>query len=365
MRPLPVLLAVLFVTLAAVPVSASDLHADLDAALSGAEGPCATGALAALRARWPDLTDAERHELDWRTSPLYRGQVAAGAPSWLEGGPDESGARDLCYGAEVISASGDPYEFSAASEHFVVHWNNDGLTLPDEAEDLLVTLEASLVTQTTELGYRPPPGLDDWQMVVALEPLQGLSGYASALACGGDTVPFIVFSANLLGASGSAFIEEVVAHELFHTIQVGYAFTEPFLGYGTSRNSWFVEASAAYQQGVVVPDSSEYLEFFSLLWASEPWLTIETLDGSGHQYGMFVFPLSVEANQGDATWHRELWEHVDGRDGYALRDELEEVLAPRGSSFLKEYGDFLARGADADFPRYDFLFGVRDLNRYA
>ncbi len=303
--------------------------------------------------RWhdPALTDDERHELQWQVSPLYRANP---------------GGRDVCHPGEAVSLDGQPYDHQMVTEHFALHWNDSVFLSQSQADDVADLLEDSLERLTVDLGFQLPMGMDEYEMVVAVERLSGLGGYAWLQPCGDDWIPFFVLNKELLQSDADrSFIAEVVAHELFHTVQLTYGLDEYFLAWDTTPNRWFMEAGAAYQQGVVWPDSQQYLQWFSALWATEPWLSVETHNPQGHQYGMFVLPLSIEGSLGDADWHRELWEQLDGRTGYTVPDELDVVLAGRDTSFLAEYGTFLARAAEGDYPRYDFLYGVRDLQLFA
>lgn len=340
----------------------------LEAALAGeVEAPCLTPHLLEVRAAWPELSPEQRHRVDYATSPLYRGRVAAGGPTWLDGDPWEDAPREVCFPAEMVSHNGAPYTAQVASEHFVLHWNTGGLTSEAEAEAMLDALEYSWDRLVDELGWHPPAGTDACQMVTAVEPMGGIAGYASGVEIGGQFRPYVVFNAGLLQtAEDDTFRREVAAHELFHTIQYVYGFEEFVLGAGETTNRWWLEASAAYQQGLTVPEGADYLEYFSLLWAMEPWKSMTTHDDAGHQYGMFVWPLGIEASLDDGgAWHQQFWQQIEGRSGYTLRDEFDSFFTARGSSFGDQYGHWLALAAEGDLPRYDFLWGVRHLNRYA
>lgn len=319
-------------------------------AVAASSGFCGTPD---LLDRWHDLSlsDEARHELEWQISPLYRAA---------------SDARDVCHPTEAISHDGEPYDRTLTSEHFALHWN-DAVYLSDEqAQELSELLEESLDRLTGTRGFTMPMGLEQFEMVVAVERLSGLGGYAWLQPCGDDWIPFFVLNKDILESDvDRSFTAEVVAHELFHTVQLTYGLDEYFLGWEETPNRWWVETGAAYEQGVVWPDGDEYLQWFSTLWATQPWLSIETHNDDGHQYGMFVLPLSIEGSLGSADWHRELWEQLDGRTGYTIPDELDTLLRNHDTSFLQEYGTFLARGAEGDFPRYDFLLGVRDLQLFA
>ncbi len=340
----------------------------LEAALAGdLTAPCLTPYLQDVRAAWSELTPAERHRVDWATSPPYRALVAAGGPSWLEGEPWQDAPRDVCFPAEMISHDGQPYSSSLESDHFVLHWNAGGLTSDAEAESMVAALEYAWTRLIDELGWHPPEGTPFCQLVVAVEPMGGIAGYASGVMIQGQFRPFVVFNAGLLQeASDDTFRREVAAHELFHTIQYVYGYEEFILGAEQTPNRWWLEASATYQQGLTVPDGADYLEYFSLLWAQEPWVSMETHSGTGHQYGMFVWPLGIEASLDDGgAWHQLFWQQIEGRSGYQLRDEFDAFFGERDSSFLEQYGHWLALAAEGDLPRYDFLWGVRHLNRYA
>jgi len=290
------------------------------------------------------------------TSALLAGGQPIAAPE----------ARETCFAAEVVNPSGQPYGHLHETEHFAIHWE-DWVPLGAGAlENLSVALEDSLRIQTEELGFRPPDGIDAYSMVVVVEPLgSNVGGYSWMAACDGGWMPYLVLNLDLVSVGDdSSFLREVVAHELFHTIQFAYGLQEFFLGWDSSPNRWWIEASASYQQGVVVPEGSDWLEWFSTLWSQQPWKSIETHDPTGFQYGSFVFPLSVEGDLGQG-WHREIWEQLEGRAGYRLPDELDAYFQGRGTSLVEQWATFLSRGAEGTFPRYDFLLGVRDLTLFA
>lgn len=266
----------------------------------------------------------------------------------------------------MINPEGVPYDQVFESEHFAIHWQDWVALGTADRDDLADTLEESLRIQTEELGFRRPDGIDTWQMVVVVDQLgPNIGGYAWFADCGDGWMPYMVLNLDLVqGGSGSVFLQEVVAHELFHTIQAAYGMQEFFLGWDASDNKWWVEASAAYHQGVVVPEGDEWLQYFSTLWSQQPWRSIETHDPTGFQYGAFVFPLSVEAELGP-QWHREFWEQLEGRAGYGLPDEFDTYFQTHDSSMFEQWSSFLVRGAEGTFPRYEFLLGVRDLTRFA
>ncbi len=279
------------------------------------------------------------------------------------GGPE---ARETCFAADVVNPSGEPYDHLYETEHFAIHWEDWVPLGTSQRDDLADTLEESLSIQTEQLGFRRPDGIDTWQMVVVVDQLgPEIGGYAWFADCAEGWMPYMVLNLDLvLGGSDSVFLREVVAHELFHTIQAAYGLQEYFLGWDATPNRWWIEASASYHQGVVVPEGDEWLQWFSTLWSQQPWKSITTHDPTGFQYGAFVFPLSVEGEL-DQGWHREFWEQLEGRAGYELTDEFDTYFQTRDSSMLEQWCGFLARGAEGTWPRYDFLLGVRDLTLYA
>ncbi len=278
--------------------------------------------------------------------------------SCLFGAPEAFEARETCLT--------DVYEQSVTTENFSIQWPPEIPLDPQVVAEFGEVLEESLRIQTEDLGWRPPPGIDAWEMTILLEDLGGYGGYTWYGPCDGGWIPYIVFDDNAAsGGPEEGFQEQLVAHELFHAIQMAYGFQEFFFDFENAPNKWWVEASAQYQQGVVWDGDALWSQVASVAWSTQPWKSIQTHDQTGFQYGSFVFPLSIEGELDDVGWHRAFWEHLDARAGYHLPDELDDFLRARDSSLIEQWGRFLQTASEGDFPRYEFLLGVRDLALFA
>jgi hypothetical protein len=333
----------------------------------------------ALRASFPRLPPAERHAASLAWDPSYRAWVAAGGLSWLDGdadaerrAPDAGLPRDACFSAEYATGLDGPYENVETTEHFELRWHDLGGVGSAGVARIAESLESAWDVYFGEQGWLPPRGSDAHHVLVVLEQLNaGVGGYAWVAPCGASWMPFFAIDSDCAGDELCAPV--VTAHELFHGIQFGYAYTEFLLGIESTPNLWWLEASATYQQGLVVPDDEAILGD-TWRWSFRPYVSMESHDPDGHQYGMAVWPLSIETSLQDTAepwdWHRRLWERLrgtedeDGRSGFSMREELEAQLLDDGSDFLSEYRSLLVRGAEMDFARYEHLVGPRDVSLY-
>ncbi len=342
---------------------------DTPETMAGDHGPgrCATSEIGAAFAAFPSMSAEERHSTALAFDPLYRVWLDAGGISWLEGDVQaaRSEERSACFLPQDVDG-GAGFELQAETEHFAL-FRQSGATTPQSLLDnTLAALEDALAA-LTELGWRRPAGIDDYQMMIFLQPLPaGLGGYTWVQDCAlieQGYMDWIVISE--AWAAEADYRLPLAAHELFHGVQRRYGFEEYVQGFQDSPSRWFVEASAVYQEGLVFPDELALAELRSALWGVEPWKSLFLFDEVAiRHYQVFVFLLSIEATLGDLGWHRQLWEQLDGRSGFDLREELDTLLEPGGTTFDAEFGAYMARAAEMDLPRYDFLLGPRDLGAF-
>lgn len=321
-----------------------------DAERSAAPGrpQCGTSILWELRARWTELSPEERHRVEVRTNPFYRAWLADGGFSWLEGDVWEAaGARQACFTPQAIDNGYGPYQQVDSSEHFLLHWSPAGSVTQGRAQNLQDWLEESYEIETSELGFHEPNLAETYQLNVMVEDLgsDSVGAYTSYFPCGSQYMPFVVVNSRWFGDTST--LKSTAPHELFHTIQIVYGMDEFFFNQG--RNEWWIEATATYTETVVFPTLYEPEIYQALRWSSEPWRSMETADDGGFQYGLWVVPKSIEASLGGPEWHQQLWDQIDGRSDFELRDELDELLAEHGTSFIEEWQAFVRRGATMDF----------------
>jgi len=262
-----------------------------------------------------------------------------------------SARADTCFPPEQALASLGPYEQVLSSEHFSVHFDVDESqnVVPERVEELLAWFEESLEVMTVDLGFYPPELIDEYQLLVAVEhlPSPTTGAFTSLTPCGLDgEMAYIVLNAQWFPDDQK--LKSLAPHELFHAIQVRYAY-EPFWGEDDSPNRWWIEASAAYMEWVVYPDLGQRQKAHALQWTREPWRALRSHDSSGFQYGAWLLAASIEESLGSSEWHQELWASFLGRDDLDVIDDLDSLLSDSNSSFASEYGLFIERAATMDF----------------
>lgn len=166
-------------------------------------------------------------------------------------------------------------------------------------------------------------------VVITTIPGETVGGFTAVVDCGWP-MPYIVFDrAAIEGPEGDA----IVAHEVFHAVQSGYApqlWDDP-----RPEQRWLLEGAAAWAEGFVAPNA-ERAERFGRAWLDDPSVALHSPPPSLASYGASGLLASVDARLGggdDAAgaggWHRWLWEGLgEDEDGYAA---LDEVAAERGA----------------------------------
>lgn len=360
---LGVLVATLLGGVAGAATTADHLHAGDGADL----GRCATAEVGAALAGLPSMSAEDRHATALAFDPLYRVWLDQGGISWLDGDvrAAQQQERATCFGPEDIEG-GASYELMAESEHFAL-FRRSGAPSPQSLLDNTLSALEDALAELTALGWRRPAGIDELQIMVFLDALPaGLGGYTWVQECPeieGGSMDWIVLSEDWAGEPTLRL--PLAAHELFHGVQRRYAYDEYVTNFEESPSRWWVEASAVYQEGLVFPDELALAEVRSAYWGVEPWKSLFLFDEAAmRHYDVFVFPLSVEATLEDTGWHQRFWEQLDGRSGFDLRAEFDTFLAPEDTSFDTEFSAYMARAAEMDLPRYDSLYGPRDLQAF-
>ena len=266
-------------------------------------------------------------------------------------GSESIALADTCFPPEEALESLGPYDMSRSSQHFAVYFNINAGQQVDESrvEELLFWLEESLEIMTTELGFSPPELIDEYQLLVAVEhlPSPNTGAFTNWSACGASgQMAYMVLNSQWFADDQK--LQSLAPHELFHAIQMRYAF-DVFWGEEDSPNRWWLEASAAYMERVVYPQLDKRQQAHALQWTREPWRALRSNDSSGFQYGAWLLAASIEQSLSDGRWHRQLWDGFLGRNNLDVLDDLDGVLAAEGSSFATEYGRFIERAATMDF----------------
>ncbi len=310
---------------------------------------CATTLLSDLKLHWAELTPEERHLVDSATNPFYRAAVEAGEGSWLDG----DGARATCFGVDAWQQSG-TYDHYYETENFGLHYNLRSPVTQLKVENLADYFEESLVVEHEEMGFYLPANMTTFQMLVIVERLAspGVGGFTSQALCGGGGfMAFIVVNESWFDSD--EHLRSVAAHEFFHGVQHQYGLEEFWLN--ESPNRWWIEASAVFMETEVYPTlyNSQANQAFRWFW--EPHRSLLTHDNTGFQYGTYLFPATAREGLGESDWFLELWQQIEGRSGYDLVAEIDELFQTRGSSFLEQYGNFVRQGATGSFDFNPYL----------
>ena len=328
---------------------------------AGPQAGCGTPALHAVHAAWDALTGEDRHYIDLMSSPLYAEALESGAPSWLDAGDVSIEGRGVCFGPSDIDGFS-TYELVVESEHFALFRVSGSDPLIEAMGDVLALLEESLESYRSR-GWLSPGGIDDFQMLVFVDVRPPtLGGYTWVNPCSeaeGGAMDWLVL--NEEWAQDSELVGPLITHELFHTVQRRYAFDELVTGWESSRNRWFAEASAVYEESLVYP-AGGVIRARSARWSESPWLALNTFNGS-REYQTFILPLAIEGVLGGPEWHLALWESIAGLTNWSVPEELEELGTAVGGweGLFREY---IARASEMDFPRVESLYGPRDLQTY-
>ncbi len=321
---------------------------------STGEPICGTPYVAAVHAHWDDLTPTQRHHAAETTDPLYRRWLRDGGISWEEGDVNAARAaqRDTCFDPSDLREGFSDYqhETRSADGRFEIHWNEGGNINEQRIGWMSEWFETAFDVEVNQLGFFAPRNITSNQLLVIVEGLgNGVYGYTGLAACPfGGAMSYIVMNANYVDDQVS--LRPTAAHELFHAIQQVYGFEE-FWG-NDGGNRWWLEASAVYAASVTNPFDANRHALHAVRWATEHYKSMTVYDQAGHQYGMVVWAFSLANTLGDPVWHRDFWEMLRDRSGYELRDEFDDFLQERGSSFDEEYRKFMrdaATGAQSEF----------------
>jgi hypothetical protein len=330
-----------------------DLLAADYATLDRSDSPrCATDLVTEMRVHWDQMSPIEQHVVADATSPIYRSWVEQGGVSWIDGNPDAAMAeeRSTCMAPEDALNGAGPYGGRLDTEHFAIFHNIGGVVTETKIEWLADWFEDALTIEHEQMGFYMPSNMFQYQLIVMVENLGSpyTGGFTSIAQCGvAGYMAYVVVNSQWFDDTGR--LQSVAAHELFHAIQMEYAFEELF--YGESRNRWWVEASAVFMETEVFDDLYNSQLSQGYRWYSEPWRSLETHDDTGFQYGTYLLAASARQSFDEADWFHELWDQIEGRTNYHLIDEFDELWSAEGrdSSFAQEWGRFIARAATGDF----------------
>jgi hypothetical protein len=320
---------------------------------------CGTSVLADVQARWDELSGSVKHDVAQATDPFYRAWLRDGGISWEQGDvrTAQLQQRTTCFDPEDLDGFGAYARQTTSPDDWVtIHWNPEGLVNDQRVDWMAGWFDDAFAIEVDDLGFFAPEQITSHELLVIVEDIQSESifGYTGRAVCGfNGAMSYIVMN--------SRFVDDMVtlrptaAHELFHAIQAVYGFQEFWSR--ESLNRWWLEGSAVYAASIVFPGDQARHAGHAYSYSVQPHVSLLTHQGRDglFQYGTSTWAMSIGTSLGDPVWHRDFWEQLRGRDGYALVDEFDDYLQTRDTSFLEEYHRFISRGATGDWNDNPFL----------
>jgi hypothetical protein len=248
----------------------------------------------------------------------------------------------------------DPYgtwPHESGSEHFLVRWGDDGVSIgTTEVDELLATLERAWELFVVELGHTEPAPTDGGRFRVYLGDSwdQGPPSYDNAGYFYADPTdqPILVIADWVTEEAEQ--LHDTATHELYHAVQ---AATGAYDYEGAS--AWYWEATATWTPTLLYPAGDGQIGFL-YAYAFHPHLPLSFFryPSTGdlieyYQYGAFVFPLHIGLEV-DPSVIRDSWEEPDpaGDPLAALQTHLEA----RGHDLSELWLDHAARNVTWDYP---------------
>lgn len=296
---------------------------------------CGTPAVEALRRMLPDVTPEVRAEIE---SYLIVGQSTPRKSI----GPDKADFPDAANLPNVHY-----------TEHFAIRWGDSYTANMDDIEFWGQILEDEVwATEIVDWGYQPIAYSDQYYVDFYIgnsgdgAPHIDFSGAYTTVYYDSwpQSMPYVVFHPSILDYDAS--IQEISAHEFFHTIQFTHAIVDGCWYFMGEDETWFVEATATWAQGTVYPDFNNYI-YYIYDWAEDPQKPL-----TDNSYG-------TAAPYGRVIWARYLYEHIDGLDTiYDIWNSCyyngtlyanNEYLKGSGRNWRDTFMDFMAKVVLLDF----------------
>ncbi|GAA1478183.1 hypothetical protein GCM10009623_26290 [Nocardioides aestuarii] len=221
--------------------------------------------------------------------------------------------------------------------------------VPDSVEQALALAEGVNSTYTAAGYRRPDPdgslGGSSGKVDIYLANLgdQGLYGYCTTDQ-GGDTYnrwaycviddDFAEFPAN----TPLENLQVTLAHEYFHAVQFAY---------DTFEDGWVMEATATWAEEQLFDSVDDNRQYIQAGQVGRPYYPLDYYGDSAHYGNWVFFQYLTERWRGETggmpTLVLDLWKRLSGRAGDPddfSTQALQNVLAARGTSFTKTYGQF-------------------------
>lgn len=264
---------------------------------------------------------------------------------------EQPGAPTLLLGADKLDRDLFGYPSQQGSPNFIVRWAKATVTQP-QAAAVLDTLELAWTIYNDDLRQTPPFGSDAYRINVYVDSeaddpnIAGIEAYA---AVDDDNYPYVVLNQVLLSRE-PAWVDAIVAHELYHTYQYSLG------GYQDDASYWWWEATADWAGQQVFPDNPSTYAYDGAYVLTEEMALFDAGDAltdpdhvTGlRQYGASLFPLYFTGSRDDRALVVDTWEHA-GPQSDALDDFMAQ-LAPTPEGAADAFAEFATRLVAWDVP---------------
>lgn len=266
--------------------------------------------------------------------------------------------------------------YSISTEHFRFEISplireqidSDGDDFADVLEIVAEAAENSWDVEVGDLGYDEPVSGGEKIMVIFDDTDEflpagsiGVTGFLS----NGDV--YIAVDPWL----SEGYLKITVAHELFHTIQIGY---DPGFMMTNQGINW-AEATAVWVQDVVYNNVNEYLAYLDDFFDYPDYSIFASLTPPDtlFEYALNVWPTFLTEYVGDDDIIREIWEnysgsHVPYNDQVKIRDIVTDAVDFYGYDLPEVFREFTLWNMSSeeysegeDFPSVTALEGVEDV----
>jgi hypothetical protein len=324
--------------------------------------------LRAVRSRFGDVVRPDPHAatLILRDLALRLGELSASerrAARGILSRPDDNTYPDEHHypaGATVLTACD-------SGARYCIHWieeapdapdptDDNGNDIPDQVDRTAAVLDEAWTMEFDTLGYRAPLPDDDSQgqagspeLDVYLAELgaDGIFGYVTSddpdtantdgpwdvsayLVLDNDYSEFCAIACDL--ATATMFLQVTTAHELKHTSQYAYDWTE---------DSWLLESDATATEDVVFDDANDNRRYLNTSPLTRPSVSVDNSNPEAqYQYGSWIFLRYLSERLGQGVL-KTIWERADGSAGAPDDYSLEAVRNAVGRSlFTSEFALF-------------------------
>ena len=231
---------------------------------------------------------------------------------------------------ELVSTSPDGafaihYTLDRVSGDAVLAVDRDHNGIPDYVDLVASSLASAREAISTRMGFRPPLARDTFHLYLAN--LGGrIDGYTASSASGDEL--FTVLDSRLLG--NDALLRAAVTHQYAHASLAPYAPQAP---------PWWIEATAAWLEGVAVGSYAHYTE--QIQAAVDRAASGLVSDDARLCQGHLLWPVYLATLGGREPLVRRIWENLEQQGEAAdLWRATDDALRAAGSSTEAAFSDY-------------------------